>query len=58
MIRGDSPFHQGQERRVNTVGNLKLVGVLPKEQDTLVNKLYYNQPQDLAQVSSRNKFLI
>ena len=42
MTRDDSPFHQGQERRVKTVGGLKLVGVLPEEQDTLVNQLDYD----------------
>ena len=53
-----APLHKGQEGGVETVWDLNLVGVLTQEENALVDELTNNKPKDLAEVASRDEFLL
>ena len=51
-------LHKREERGVEHVGAFDLVRVLPEEEDALIDQLADNEAQDLAQISTRDQFLI
>lgn len=53
----DAPLHQTQERRVHRVRNLEFVRVLAQEEHTVVDELANDEPEDLAEVATRDEFL-
>ncbi len=50
-------FHERQEGSIERVRDLDLVGVLPEEQNTLVDQLADDQAENLAQISAGDEFL-
>lgn len=48
----DVPFHKREESGLKDVRALELVGILPKEEDTLVYELADTETHDLAKVAA------
>jgi hypothetical protein len=50
-------FHEGQERSVECVGFFELVGVLSKEEISVVDEFTENESEDFSEVETGNHFL-
>lgn len=51
------PLHERQEGGIETIGDLDFVGVLPEENDALVDEFANDEPEDLSEVTTRDEFL-
>ena len=54
---GRVALHEGEEGCVEGVGDLKLVGVLTEEENTIVDELADDQTQDLAEIATGDELL-